>query len=218
MIALLYFVFFFLIYLPISIWVIRKSYRFAKVNYQRGWLGGLVAALIMYNLVFWDLIPTLIMYKYYCDTQAGFFVYKTPNQWKIENPDLTTEDLKPLGKNKEMLWDFPVKGLISDPSDKVLMINQRIYLDGDIKRNILYPLPIHKTTQFIADSRDNQKLAKLVTYSSGYGNMWTSKDFSILQLKRWLVKSYCGSYKTVSELERRSGYKAFIKQVIELGE
>lgn len=88
MIAALYFIFFFLIYFPLSIWIIRKSYRFAKAKYRRGWAGGVIAAFIMYNLVFWDFIPTLVAHKYYCSTQAGFWVYKTPEQWREENPEI----------------------------------------------------------------------------------------------------------------------------------
>ncbi len=40
----------------------------------------------MYNLVFWDLIPTKLLHKYYCATEAGILVYKTPGQWITENP------------------------------------------------------------------------------------------------------------------------------------
>lgn len=102
MIALLYFVFFFLIYLPISIWVIRKSYRFAKANYQRGWLGGLVAALIMYNLVFWDWIPVILIHKHLCETEGGFWVYKTPEQWVKEHPEVLGQD---WGDSTNTKWE-----------------------------------------------------------------------------------------------------------------
>lgn len=91
MIAILYLVFF-IVYISISIWAIRKGYQFAKVKYQRGWVGALAAAFIMYNLVFWDWIPVILMHKYYCETEAGFWEYKTPEQWLKEHPEVVGQD------------------------------------------------------------------------------------------------------------------------------
>lgn len=74
------------IYLAVSVLVIWLAARWAKKRGRRGWVWGGVAAFAMYNLVFWDLVPTLAMHKYYCSTEAGFWVYKTPEQWVRENP------------------------------------------------------------------------------------------------------------------------------------
>jgi len=46
---------------------------------------------------------------------------------------------------------------------KVAMINRRIYLDSDKKEYLWYPIPVHKTTYFIADNRDDLKLAELIS-------------------------------------------------------
>lgn len=74
------------LYLAISALVVWLAARWAKKRGRRGWVWGGVAAFALYNLVFWDLIPTLVMHKYYCATEAGFWVYKTPEQWVKENP------------------------------------------------------------------------------------------------------------------------------------
>ena len=66
------------VYLLVSIWVTKKAANWAKASNKKPWLWGGLAAFVMYNLVFWDLIPTLVMHKYYYSTQAGFWVYKTP--------------------------------------------------------------------------------------------------------------------------------------------
>lgn len=79
---------FFAVYLLVSIFVTRKVASWATANNRKPWLWGGLAAFVMYNLVFWDLIPTLVMHKYYCATQAGFWVYKTPEQWMKENPEV----------------------------------------------------------------------------------------------------------------------------------
>ena len=74
------------VYLAVSALVVWLASRWAKKHKRRGWVWGGVAAFTMYNLVFWDLIPTLVIHKYYCATEAGFWVYKTPDQWIRENP------------------------------------------------------------------------------------------------------------------------------------
>lgn len=75
-----------LAYLFISMMVVLITVKVAKKRGGRGWVWASVAAFIMYNLVFWDWIPTHLMHKYYCDTQGGYWVYKTQEQWVKENP------------------------------------------------------------------------------------------------------------------------------------
>jgi hypothetical protein len=73
------------IYFVLSLVVTIFAAHQADKRGKNPWVWGGLAAFAMYNLVFWDLIPTLVMHKYYCSTQAGFWVYKTPEQWKAEN-------------------------------------------------------------------------------------------------------------------------------------
>ena len=91
MMGLLYIIFF-AIYLLVSVVIITISYRYTKRHYQRGRVGGCLAAFAMYNLVFWDWIPTIIMHQYYCSTDAGFWVNKTPEEWIKENPEVWGQD------------------------------------------------------------------------------------------------------------------------------
>ena len=74
------------LYLLISVLVVRGAIGYARKHGKsaKRWGGG--AALVMYLLVFWDWIPTVVVHQYYCSTQAGFWVYKTADQWKTENP------------------------------------------------------------------------------------------------------------------------------------
>lgn len=204
----------FVLYIAISLWVVFAVLNWAAKRKRSGWWG-VLAAFVMYNLVFWDWIPTVLAHKYYCSTQAGFKIYKTPEEWKKENPELMAEDLKPLGKNKEMLWDFPYKPLKSNPNKTVLMINQRIYLDYETKRNILSLLPIHKSTNFILDFKNDQKLAQQITFKSGYGNPMTTGG--ILGFKGWLANDNCSGL-TSGEDAKKTGYTKYIENIINLGE
>lgn len=205
---------FFAVYLLVSIRAVNKTVGWAKANDRKPWLWGGLAAFAMYNLVFWDFIPTLIAHKYYCSTQAGFWVYKTPEQWRAGNPDLTAEELKPLGENKEYLRGFPYKPLISMPNKKVMLINKRIYLDSNYEKNIMKVLPIHKYTNFIADIRNDQKMAQQITFGSGYGNPMTGGG--ILGLKEWISNDNCSGL-TAGDDEKVSGYRKFLNQIIDLG-
>lgn len=74
------------LFLLVSFAMMWLAARWARKHGRRGWVWGGVAALGMYHLMFWDLIPTLLIHKYYCATEAGFWVYKTPEQWINENP------------------------------------------------------------------------------------------------------------------------------------
>jgi hypothetical protein len=82
----LVFIFVFILYLIVSLIVIWFSVRAARKRKIKGWKFGVPAALFMYLLVFWDHIPTKLMREHYCQTEAGLYVYMTPEQWLKENP------------------------------------------------------------------------------------------------------------------------------------
>lgn len=91
--------FFAALYLLLSILVVWSAVRLARKRGIKGWKFGAPAALVMYLIVFWDHIPTLILHKYYCETESGFWVYKTPEQWAKENPGVL-EMLRPWPTSK----------------------------------------------------------------------------------------------------------------------
>jgi len=74
------------LYLIVSLVVVVLAAKVAKKQGRSPWRWGGAAALVMYLLVFWDHIPTVVAHKYYCKKEAGFWVYKTVEQWKAENP------------------------------------------------------------------------------------------------------------------------------------
>ncbi|MBK7764911.1 MAG: hypothetical protein IPI44_01795 [Sulfuritalea sp.] len=71
-----------LIAFGVVIGAISHARKHGKSTKRWGW----GAALVMYLIPFWDWIPTVAVHQYYCATEAGFWVYKTPEQWKKENP------------------------------------------------------------------------------------------------------------------------------------
>jgi hypothetical protein len=84
-----------IVYLIIFIAVVAAAVLHAKKTGKSKKLWGGVAAFIMYNLVFWDFLPTLLVHQYYCKKDAGFWVYKTAEQWRKENPDVVVGPVNP---------------------------------------------------------------------------------------------------------------------------
>ncbi|MDD2932249.1 MAG: hypothetical protein PHO76_00010 [Methylotenera sp.] len=208
---------FFAVYLFISILVTKKAAGWAKANNKKPWVWGGLTAFVMYNLVFWDWIPTLVMHKYYCDTQAGFFVYKTPEQWVKDNPELTNEDLKTYGELvrwgsgvHKPNWQFPFKQFENNPNRRATMINSRIYLGSEFDKSTFNVLPITKITAFIADTKNDERIAQQITFGSGYGSPMTTGG--IQGFKGWIANSTCDDKVGMNTAE----YSTFIEKIISL--
>jgi hypothetical protein len=90
----------FALYLLVCIIAILWGRKQARMRGYKGWQGGLLAAFIMYNLVFWDLIPVYAIHTYQCNNNAGFTVYKTLEQWKVENPGVAETLVSAVDSNR----------------------------------------------------------------------------------------------------------------------
>lgn len=169
------------IYLAVSTLVVWLAVRIARKLNRRGWLWGAMAAFAMYNLVFWDWIPTLVMHKYYCATEAGFWIYKTPEQWATENPGVL-ETLKPwpaskiYGKDKV---EFDLNGgSVRQYNDRFGFWGKNVYPNA--KRKIL---SIGRRESGLVDVKTGAFIVYSRNFISGPSNqaVW----------KSWLHKSTC---------------------------
>jgi hypothetical protein len=166
------------VYLLVSIWVTNKAVSWAKSNNKKPWLWGGLAAFVMYNLVFWDLIPTLVMHKYYCATQAGFWVYKTPEQWKQENPGV----MEGLVNNKGA--PSARQGDMKNYSD-TYFLNDRF--NWVVKRHgkFLFNRWLHE--QSVVDTKTGEVLVKYVDFSTSQ----ISPQAGWNGWKMWLANEHC---------------------------
>ncbi len=149
------------IYLAISALVVWLAARWAKKHNRRGWVWGSLAAFAMYNLVFWDLIPTLVMHKYYCSTEAGFWVYKTPEQWVKENPGVRETlkmSLKPSHTNTNVL--------LGDSKTLRSSRTQRFF--QDTTREVIF-LSLGRTEEKFYDVETGDLIARSVNFIPGSG-------------------------------------------------
>ena len=87
------------LYFLLSVVVVIGAINHAKMNGKSVKRWGWGTAIVMYLIPFWDWIPTVAVHHYYCAKESGFWVYKTLDQWKVENPGVA----ETLVANKEVV-------------------------------------------------------------------------------------------------------------------
>ncbi len=183
-------------YLLISIAVVAWVVTYAQKHNRRGWLWGLMAAFVMYNLVFWDWIPTVVVHKYYCKKEAGFWVYKTLEQWKKENPGvmegLVTQKIPPhefSGHTNDLIsttfWNSRIKSVHQFSGPKFIHVWRR--------------------EDALIDIKTGETLALYVDYSTSQERRqagWSGWKF-------WLANDHCygGRNKAISFVELVNQFK-----------
>jgi hypothetical protein len=170
-----------IIYLAGLVVVSRSAYRWTKnkgLSKTKCWLAATVIFLAIYLPVFWDHIPTLIAHRYYCASEAGLWIYKTPEQWKKENPRVA-ETLTYSGSSRSRV----------DPESKtrVTYLNERF--ESRSSNNSLRFIPVTIFTHTLVDQKTGDVLAKHVSAGAGYGNMMVGNDWR--SMKFWLSLGSC---------------------------
>ena len=188
----------FALYVLISIITVVCAIIFAKKRKKKAWLWGGGAAFIMYNLLFWDWIPTVAVHKYYCSTQAGFWVYKTADQWKAENPGVI-DTLTPYeGQQLDSVGDM------KNYKD-TYHLNQRF--NWIVKHNGKYFINLWRHEQEIVDTKNNEVLARYIDYSTSQERIqagWAG-------WKLWLANGHCAGG-AINQSKMRQ-FKAEVKKL-----
>ena len=171
------------LYLLLSIAVVVGAISYARRNGKSAKRWGSGAALVMYLLVFWDHIPTLVTHKYYCGKEAGFWVYKTVDQWKAENPGVADTLIATKGT--------PTK---YEPFDdghgkrNTYLLNDRFNWIVS-QQDISGLLPIIRTEQEVKDIQKNEVLVRYIDF--GTGNSVKDTVGPPGPLKFWLHNGNC---------------------------
>ena len=162
------------IYLALSVWVVLTAMREAQKRAIAKWKWGVPAGVVMYLLVFWDHIPTVVVHQYYCHKEAGFAVYKTLEEWKRENP----------GVAETLTYEDKVRSEIKG--------NKTIYYMNERFDFVVFRLPvflsIKRHKQQVVDKLNNDILAEYIDFSSGGGFQNAN---SLTDYKLWLAINTC---------------------------
>jgi hypothetical protein len=156
-----------LISIGVIVWAMRHAKKHGKSEKRWGW----GAALAMYLLVFWDWIPTVMVHQYYCMKDSGFWVHKTLDQWKAENPGV-------------------MEGLVANKTAvsirNAYVLNQRF--NWAIYQERYFPINHMMREEWqVVDSKTNQVLARYVNFSASHERRqagWTGWKF-------WLDNPQC---------------------------
>lgn len=167
------------LYLLISISVVVWAISYANKNGKSAKRWGLSAALVMYMIPFWDWIPTVATHQLYCAKDSGFWVYKTLDQWKAENPGV----MEGLVVNKGA--PSSTQGDMVNYTD-TYFLNQRI--NKVVKKTGPFLFNRWRWEQEVVDGKTNEVLARYVDFSTGNGNIGGEPE-----LRFWLHSDGCAS-------------------------
>ncbi|MDE2309287.1 MAG: hypothetical protein KGL01_00480 [Betaproteobacteria bacterium] len=188
------------IYLLLLAWATRRGWRWGVE--KKGWtgrkryLGAVIGFLIVYLPVFWDFIPTLVVHQYYCAKDSGFWVYKTLDQWKAENPGVMEGLHQILQPNQRM------------PYSDLSILDERFAIETHRRE----PVPLLSTQiaeRLLVDRKTGEVLAKGVDVGSGYGNLAVGAE-SLHAYKFWLSIKPCradGIWNLSTKLQNMRGTK-----------
>lgn len=163
------------VYLLISFLVVRWAIGYARKNGKSAKRWGWGAAFVMYSIVFWDWIPTVVVHQYYCAKDSGFWVYKTLDQWKAENPGGMETLVANKGTPSTHQGDEENYSLIE-------IVNQR-FNRITISSRLVSFLPVHRYEQQLVDVKNEDLLARQIGFGS-YDRSWGG-------LKFWTSIQHC---------------------------
>jgi hypothetical protein len=172
-----------LLYFLVSFAIVRVAIGYARKNSKCAKCWGWGAALVMYMIPFWDWIPTVATHQFYCAKDSGFWVYKTLDQWKAENPGV----METLVVN-EILAPSKHEG-DEDNWTNTYLLNQRI--NQVSKHQGTLPFYRWKYEVAVVDSKTNEVLARSVDFYTTQvraGGGWHGWKF-------WLATDHCFSHK-----------------------
>lgn len=185
----------FVVYLLVSLWLIVVAVRSAQARGIAGWKFGAPVAIMMYLLVFWDHVPTMLLHDYECRNKAGLVVYKTAEQWRAEHSDLVNT-VQPLKGPKLFETSTGVFGY---------WLNDSFFRDR--QKSEYFLLPVHVFLDSIVDARTHEVLVAKTWVGSGYSSLGTGHVWT--RFKFWVGATTCDP--------GRNGFGTFEKSYGDMG-
>lgn len=158
--------------------VVPMAVRYAAKHGRSKWRWGIGAFLLIYLPIFWDWLPTVVAHKYYCEKEAGFWVYKTLDQWKAENPGMMETLVANKGEPSSRQGDMV------NYTD-TYFVNQRI--NWVVKHNGQFLFNRWRHERELVDIKSNEVMARYVDFSTSQEQRqagWSGWKF-------WLDAEHC---------------------------
>ncbi|WP_372740957.1 hypothetical protein [Neptunomonas sp.] len=172
----------FIIPLAIYYWIVstiaKGTFRWARNRGKNPWLWSSFIAVALLAPVFWDFIPIHVLHKYKCATEAGFTVYKTPEQWKTENPGVA-KTLVPTVNPK----------IIRNGDVVNLEMNQRFIWEIESKQPVWHIL--YKKEDRIVDIKNKEVVARRVDFRAEVRSIMHSTNIRLQDYKIWMGTGFC---------------------------
>lgn len=145
------------LYLLLSIGVVIAAVTYAGNRGKSAARWGFGAVLVMYAIPCWDWIPTVVAHRYYCEKEAGFWIYKTPEQWMKENPGVIEALITNKGDPSSRTGDM------TNYTD-TYFVNQRFNLI--VKHNGQFLFNRWRHERGVVDVLNKEVLARYVDFST----------------------------------------------------
>jgi hypothetical protein len=145
----------FALYILLSIGAVLLAGWWAKKRGRRRWPWCTAVGVILYLVAAWELIPTYVVAEYYC-RQAGLVVYKTPDQWRAENP----------GVAETLTWESPSPKIQEGQWKGCKQLNER-FVSCPHGREF-WPLPVHVIEDKIVDTLSGEVMVHSSYVYAGY--------------------------------------------------
>lgn len=140
------------------VWTYRTKRRAGKSD-GVAFVWAIGAVLVLSLPITWDAIPTWIAFKYYAKKEAGITVFKTLEQWKVENPGVA-ETLQPYRFGEKRAES---KSLGNNKFRALL--NDRFAYDSISKEKLF--LSVHANRHEVIDLKNEEVLVRYVEVASG---------------------------------------------------
>jgi hypothetical protein len=151
---------------------------------------------------------TKVVFNNYCTKEAGVWIYKTVDQWKAENPGVA-KTLKPYTDKNRPDFLHSGDGVYNTSSTEFL--NPRFA--WVTKKNGPLTANIFRRTNEIVDTKTGKVMARMIDFSSGYGNPFLSTPYGLVSYKVWLAKDNCKCY-----AKSESNFFRYLKHAKNIGE
>ncbi|MES9987280.1 MAG: hypothetical protein ABW077_05145 [Candidatus Thiodiazotropha endolucinida] len=210
------FLFFFLLYLAISIWIARWTAKQANKHSRSGRKWGIAVFLLMLGLVFWDWLPMEISHSYKCTNKAGFFQDMTIDEWKAENPGVwetlsfealpeeyfvkenhgqkrSKERIYRLPDGTELIADYNLAGkhittlMLRGDGKQRYWLNQRFFWETVWTKHFFH---VREWEERIVDFETGEVLARYVDFKTNIPPIGIGGS-SLGDYKFWMQKGSC---------------------------